>query len=158
MKIMSLKNKIYLFWGIMDVLALAGYLFFSIQGGSIPFYSDIHGFYSNYAQLGVSGLTGGLIQLLFFINIALIVSLAFSGWWMIAKKDINNIFLIVQEIGRVFSLKCSIALIPLIMHFSDVRSPWIAILLFVLSEVVKIGSIMWIKRNDESQGMDAASR
>lgn len=154
---MSLKNKIYLFWGIMDVLALAGYLFFSVQSGSIPFYSDIHGFYTNYAQLGVSGFAGGLIQLLFFINIALIVSLAFSGWWMIVKKDINNIFFIVQEIGRVFSLKCSIALIPLIMHFTDIRSPWSAILLFVLSEVIKIGSIMWIKRNDELHANDGAN-
>lgn len=154
---MSLKNKIYLFWGIMDVLALAGYLFFSLQGGNVPFYSDIHGFYTNYGQLGVNGLTGGVIQLLFFINIALVISLAFSGWWMIVKKDINNIFFIVQEIGRVFSLKCSIALIPLIMHFSAVRSPWIAILLFVLSEAIKISSIMWIKRNDELQATDAAS-
>lgn len=155
---MSLRNKIFVFWGIMDVLALAGYLFFSLQGGSVPFYSDIHGFYTNYAQLGVNGFMGWLIQLLFFINIALIVSLAFSAWWMIVKKDINNIFFIVQEIGRVFSLKCSVALIPLIMHFSDIRSPWIAILLFVLSEVVKIGSIMWIKRNADPQADTAATR
>lgn len=152
---MNLRNKIFVFWGIMDVLAVVGYLFFSLQSGNVPFYSDISAFYTNYAQLGVSGFAGGIIQLLFFVNIALIVSLLFSAWSFIAKKDINTVFFVAQEIARVFSLKCSIALIPQIMHLSGFGSAWGAILLFILSEALKIGSIVWLKRNRNAHS-DAA--
>lgn len=143
---MSLKNKIFVFWGIMDVLALLSYLFFSLQSGNVPFYSDIHGFYTNFAQLGVSGLMGVIIQVMFFINILLIVSLIFSGWSLLVKKDIHNIFFIAQEIARVLSLKCSLTLIPLFMHLAGFSAAWGAILLFLISEALKIVSVVWAKR------------
>ncbi|WLI75365.1 hypothetical protein Q5705_12225 [Kosakonia sp. H02] len=147
MKIMNLRNKLFVFWGLMDVLALAGYVFFSLQNGGVPFYSDISNFYTHYPQLGVSGFAGGLIQIMFFINIALIVSLIFSAWSFIAKKKINTAFFIVQEIARLFSLKCSVALIPLMMHFTGFSSAWGAIVLFILSEALKIASVVWAKCN-----------
>lgn len=155
---MSLKNKIFIFWGIMDVLALVSYVVFSVQGGNIPFYSDIKSFYNTYPQLGVSGATGGLIQFLFLVNIVLIVSLVFSAWTMLAKKNINSIFFIVQEIARLFSLKCSLTLIPLFLHFSGFSVAWVAIVLFLLSEAVKIASISWAKRKGSPQTNAALSR
>lgn len=155
---MSLKNKIFVFWGIMDVLALVSYFIFSLQSGNIPFYSDITGFYNTYPQLGVSGLTGGLLQFLFLINIALIVSLALSAWTMLVKKDINTLFFIVQEFARLFSLKCSLTLIPLFLHFSGFSVAWVAIVLFLLSEAVKIASISWAKRKNSPQTDAALSR
>ncbi|MDF7761662.1 hypothetical protein PU683_19240 [Kosakonia cowanii] len=144
---MSLRNKIFIFWGVMDVLTLIGYLFFSMRSGNVPFYSDISAFYSSYGRLGVSGVTGGFIQLMFFINIVLIVSLIFSAWSFLAKKNINMVFFVVQEIARVFSLKCSVALIPMMLHLTGFRSALVAIVLFVLSEALKIGSVVWAKRN-----------
>ncbi|ESS60053.1 putative membrane protein [Enterobacter cloacae S611] len=158
MKIMNLRNKIFIFWGVMDVLALLGYLFFSMQSGNVPFYSDISAFYSNYGRLGVSGVTGGLVQLMFFINIALIVSLIFSAWSFLAKKNINMIFFVVQEIARVFSLKCSVALIPMMMHLSGFSSAWGAVVLFMLSEALKIGSVVWAKRNGTPRADAALTR
>jgi uncharacterized membrane protein YtjA (UPF0391 family) len=158
MKIMNLRNKIFIFWGVMDVLALLGYLFFSMQSGNVPFYSDISAFYSNYGRLGVSGVTGGLMQLMFFINIVLIVSLIFSAWSFLTKKNINMIFLVVQEIARVFSLKCSVALIPMMMHLTGFRSALVAIVLFVLSEALKIGSVVWAKRNGTPRADAALTR
>lgn len=155
---MNLRNKIFIFWGVMDVLALLGYLFFSMQSGNVPFYSDISAFYSNYGRLGVSGVTGGLMQLMFFINIVLIVSLIFSAWSFLTKKNINMIFFVVQEIARVFSLKCSVALIPMMMHLTGFRSALIAIVLFVLSEALKIGSVVWAKRNGTPRADAALTR
>ncbi|MGY5958947.1 DUF2569 domain-containing protein [Kosakonia sp. BK9b] len=153
---MNLKNKIFVFWGIMDALALVSYLFFSLQSGKVPFYSDIHGFYSNYAQMGVGGLMGGIIQVMFFINILMIVSLVFSGWWLLVKKDIPNSLFIVQEIARVVSLKCSLTIIPLFMHLTGSRATWLAILLFIFSEAIKIASIVWAKRQDRPGTAPAA--
>ncbi|MEJ8321546.1 hypothetical protein WKI40_00065 [Kosakonia sacchari] len=155
---MNLRNKIFAFWGIMDVLALASYLFFSLQGGNVPFYSDISGFYTNYSRLGVNGLMGVIIQTMFFINIALIISLVFSAWSFFVKKDIHTIFFIVQEIARVLSLKCSVALIPLFMHFAGFTAAWGAILLFILSEVLKIASVVWAKRQGNPQTAPAVCR
>lgn len=155
---MSLKNKIFVFWGIMDVLALVSYLVFSLQGGNIPFYSDIKGFYNTYPQLGVSGLMGGVLQLLFLINIALIVSLVFSAWSMLARKNINNVFFIVQEIARLLSLKCSLTLIPLALHFTGFSVAWVAIVLFLISEALKIASISFAKRQSTPQADAAVTR
>ncbi|XCW75776.1 hypothetical protein ABZS17G119_03900 [Kosakonia cowanii] len=155
---MNLRNKIFIFWGVMDVLALLGYLFFSMQSGNVPFYSDISAFYSNYGRLGVSGVTGGLMQLMFFINIVLIVSLIFSAWSFLSKKNINMIFFVVQEIARVFSLKCSVALIPMMLHLTGFRSALVAIVLFVLSEALKIGSVVWAKRNGTPRADAALTR
>jgi len=155
---MNLRNKIFFFWGVMDVLALLGYLFFSMQSGNVPFYSDISAFYSNYGRLGVSGVTGGLMQLMFFINIVLIVSLIFSAWSFLSKKNINMIFFVVQEIARVFSLKCSVALIPMMLHLTGFRSALVAIVLFVLSEALKIGSVVWAKRNGTPRADAALTR
>ncbi|XTZ38190.1 hypothetical protein ACQYRI_20055 [Salmonella enterica] len=147
MKIMNLRNKIFIFWGVMDVLALASYLFFSLQSGNVPFYSDIKGFYSTLAQLEAQGLAGVLYQILFFIHIALIISLAISAWSFLVKKNINTIFFIAQEIARFFSLTCSIALIPLLMNITGFSAAWGAIGLFFISEALKIGSVVWAKRN-----------
>jgi len=155
---MNLRNKIFIFWGVMDVLALLGYLFFSMQSGNVPFYSDISAFYSNYGRLGVSGVTGALMQLMFFINIVLIVSLIFSAWSFLSKKNINMIFFVVQEIARVFSLKCSVALIPMMLHLTGFRSALVAIVLFVLSEALKIGSVVWAKRNGTPRADAALTR
>ena len=158
MKIMNLRNKIFIFWGVMDVLALLGYLFYSLQSGNVPFYSDIRAFYSNYAHLDVSGGTGGLIQLIFFINTALVFSLLFSAWSFLAKKNINMVFLVAQEIARVCSLKCSVALIPMMLHLTGLRSALVAIVLFVLSEALKIGSVVWAKRNGTPRADAALTR
>lgn len=155
---MNLRNKIFIFWGVMDVLALIGYLFFSIQSGNVPFYSDISMFYSYYKSLDVNGVTGGFVQLMFFINIALIVSLLFSAWSFLAKKNIDMIFFVVQEIARVFSLKCSVALIPMMLHLTGYRSALVAIVLFVLSEALKIGSVVWAKRNGTPRADAALTR
>lgn len=148
---MNLKNKVFVFWGIMDALALISYLFFSLQGGNIPFYSDITDFYNTYPQLGVSGLMGGVLQFLFLINIALIVSLLFSAWSMIVKKDINTVFFVGQEIARLLSLKCSLTLIPLALHFTGFSVAWVAIVLFLLSEALKITTVSWAKRHGNPQ-------
>ncbi|SCB83478.1 hypothetical protein GA0061071_10212 [Kosakonia oryzendophytica] len=147
MRIMSLKNNVLVFWGIMDGLALVSYFYFSLQSGNVPFYSDISSFYTHFSQLGASGLMGVIIQVMFFINIALIVSLFFSCWSLIVKKDIHSIFFIGQEIARLLSLKCSLALIPLFMHFTGYSAAWGAFLLFFVSEALKIGSVVWAKRH-----------
>lgn len=148
---MNLRNKIYAFWGIMDLLALASYLFFSLQANRVPFYSDIIGFYDNYSNVGVSGPMGAIVQTLFIINIALIVSLAFSAWCFGVKKEMPTFFFIGQEIARLLSLKCSIAVIPLILHFTGNNTAWGAVALFMMSEAIKIASVVWAKRHHASQ-------
>ncbi|WP_072037707.1 hypothetical protein [Enterobacter sp. Bisph1] len=143
---MKLSHKIYIFWGVMDLLALTSYLLFPLQRGKVPFYSDINDFYVNYAQMELSGLAGSMIQFFFFVNILLIISLAFSAWSFFVKKDISIIFFIAQEIARVLSFSCSVALIPLFIHFTGITSAAAALALFIVSEALKIASVVWAKR------------
>ncbi|BBU78931.1 hypothetical protein EIMP300_03310 [Escherichia coli] len=49
------KKYILLFWGVMDVIAIATYLFYSLGNGRIPFYSDIVHSLSLLKDIGVEG-------------------------------------------------------------------------------------------------------
>ncbi len=49
------KKYILLFWGVMDVIAIATYLFYSLGNDRIPFYSDIVHSLSLLKDIGVEG-------------------------------------------------------------------------------------------------------
>lgn len=50
------KKYILLFWGVMDVIAIATYLFYSLGNDRIPFYSDIVHSLSLLKDIGVEGV------------------------------------------------------------------------------------------------------
>jgi hypothetical protein len=51
---MSYKDKIFTFWGAMDLLAIGSYLFYSLKMGHVPIWSDIQLFYAQLALMEVS--------------------------------------------------------------------------------------------------------
>lgn len=143
---MSNKDKIYAFWGAMDLLAIASYLFFALQRGNIPFWTDIQHFYANLAFMEVRGADSILLQGVFFLYLGLMLSLFFSAWCFLKRKAISFLFIGVQEILRLFSLSCSVAIFPLLLQFMQVENVLVAIVLFVVSEALKTGSIFWIRK------------
>lgn len=145
---MSHKDKIFIFWGGMDVLAIASYLFFSLSMGNIPFWSDIQHFYANLSFMEVRGATGILLQCIFFIYLGLMVTLFISAWCFLKKREISFLFITLQEVMRIFSLSCSVAIFPLVLRFLQIEEALVAFILFAVSEVLKIGSLFWLRKQN----------
>ncbi len=145
---MSNKDKIFTFWGLMDVLAIASYLFFSVRMGNVPFWSDIQHFYANLAFMEVKGAISMLMEGLFFLNLILLVTLFFSAWAFLKKREISFLFISLQEVMRVFSLSCSVAIFPIILRVMYVEEALVGFILFVVSETLKIGSLLWLRKQN----------
>ncbi|MGK9175632.1 hypothetical protein KXR87_20845 [Yokenella regensburgei] len=143
---MSIKDKIFTFWGMMDVFAIGSYLFFSVKMGNLPFWSDIRHFYVNLSFMQVKGADYLLLQCVFFIYLMLMVSLFYSGWCFLKKKQIGILFISLQEVMRFFSLSCSVAFFPLILRIMRIEDALVAFILFLLSETLKIGSLQWLRK------------
>lgn len=145
---MSYKGKVFLFWGVMDLLTLGSYLFFSLMRGEVPFWSDITHFYTGLEQHEAGGGYAILLQGLFFIHLALLLSLPVSAWAFLAHKKMSVLWLALQETMRIFSLTCSLALFPLILHFVS-SGPMVNLALFLISETLKVVSLLSTKRKKE---------
>lgn len=146
MKIMNLKNKVFIFWGCMDVLAIVMYCFFSFYKGNIPLYSDVRNFYNVFISLEVSGWTGFFILIMFTLHLIMQLSLFYSAYALLKKNNLSVWFLCCQEILRAFSLTCSLAFIPFILHFIHGYPSHLGASLFIFSEICKVGTFWWCKR------------
>ena len=107
---MSYKDKIFTFWGAMDLLAIGSYLFYSLKMGHVPIWSDIQLFYAQLALMEARGADRIFLQFLFFIHSGLLLSFCFSAYAFLVKKKIRFLLIGLQEVMRILSLTCSVAL------------------------------------------------
>ncbi|WES68118.1 hypothetical protein [Superficieibacter sp. HKU1] len=142
---MRFKKGIYIFWGMMDLLALASYIALAIHMGRIPFITDIVHFHDSAIGYGAGGGLVIWMLTLFAIGFVLKITLFYSAWSFICKKDINTLFFIFQEAGRVITLTGSIPLLTLLVYFAGAGSVAVSVILFIVSEILKIASIVWCK-------------
>ena len=140
------RNKILLFWGGMDLLALLLYIGGAMLQGHVPFYSEFAGFFIVLSNFDADGSIGILLQTIFIAGVLMKISLVFSAYMFLFKEKLNFILLSLQEILRFVSFSCSVSFFPLFLYFSD--SPRFAVLPlagFMLSECGKIGSLWWYR-------------
>lgn len=143
---MSYKDKIFTFWGTMDLLAIGSYLFYSLKMGHVPIWSDIQLFYTQLTLMEVRGADRIFLQSLFFIHSGLLLSLCFSAYTFLVKKKIRFLLIGLQEMMRILSLTCSVALFPLLLQVMRIDDALVALILFVISEALKIGSLLWLRK------------
>ena len=124
------KKYILLFWGVMDVIAIATYLFYSLGNGRIPFYSDIVHSLSLLKDIGVEGGFYAYAVATVTLQIVLLLSLFFSAQCFLRQK--------------LFSF--SISVIPLLLNYFHSQNLVLNISLFIFSEVTKVTTIIWCKR------------
>ena len=87
------KKYILLFWGVMDVIAIATYLFYSLGNGRIPFYSDIVHSLSLLKDIGVEGGFYAYAVATVTLQIVLLFSLFFSAQCFLRQKLFSFSFL-----------------------------------------------------------------
>ena len=147
---MNLKSKLWYFWGSMDVLALLLYSVNSLRQDRIPFISDLIAF------TGTSDVVSGggyyfIVTLFFIFDLLLLLSLFISAWLFFKKKDVAIKFALIQEVFRLISFRCSVSFFPLLVSVFGITSVWVNLGLFVISELLKIYSLVYLmgkrKRN-----------
>jgi len=140
---MNLKSKLWYFWGCMDLLALLLYSVNSLRQDRIPFISDLIAF------TGTSDVVSGggynfFVTLFFIFDLLLLLSLFVSAWLFFKRKDVAVKFALVQEVFRLISFRCSVSFFPLLISVLGISSVWINLGLFVISELLKIYSLVYL--------------
>ncbi|MHC9003208.1 hypothetical protein [Enterobacter adelaidei] len=146
-KIMNLKSKLWYFWGCMDVLAVLLYCINAFRQDRIPFISDVMAF-SDLTN-DVSG--GGLVTLFFILDLMLLLSLFASAWFFFKRKTYAIKFALIQEVFRLISFRCSVSLFPMLVSMFGVSNVWLNLGLFVLSELLKIYSLVFVMKKPEDE-------
>lgn len=143
------KKYILLFWGVMDVIAIATYLFYSVGNGRISFYSDIVHSISLLKAIGIEGDFYAYAVATVTLQIVLLFSLFFSAQSFLKQKLFSFSFFAIQEFMRFATVSCSISVIPLILNYFDSQNLVLNISLFIFSEVTKVTTFIWCKRQEK---------
>ncbi|EEY5835987.1 hypothetical protein EF769_06270, partial [Escherichia coli] len=78
--------------------------------------------------------------------IVLLFSLFFSAQCFLRQKLFSFSFLAIQEFMRFATVSCSISVIPLLLNYFYSQDLVLNISLFIFSEVTKVTTIIWCKR------------
>jgi hypothetical protein len=140
---MNSKNNIFLFWGIMDIIAFLSYCLFSLARHKVPFISDIRDAIATVASVAEGDNLSILFMGYFIIELLMLISLLVSAFLFLRKKQTAIPFAFVQEILRFIMMKCSIAIFPIIITMTWSSIPAVNVGLFLLSEAIKIGSLVY---------------
>lgn len=148
---MKLKTKVFYFWGSMDVLAILIYCTHVLWQGGIPFITDISSFnhISGNGTVTGSGIYSTIVTLFFVLNVILFVSLFISAWLFFTRNRYAVRFAFIQEVLRFTSFQCSISVFPLMAGLSEPGNLFLNIYLFVVSEVVKIASLIYVIKSSK---------
>jgi hypothetical protein len=128
---------IYAFWGLMDVFYLFCFCYFGFLQGRFPFYSDIQSFVSLSDEHGFVSVLMFLLSLILNVSIICSASVLFFGGRFV-------LFLVYAQTPlRLLFYTPSIFFIPWLAKIGDLTSAILLIALLLVSEMLKISSIIY---------------
>lgn len=93
---MNARDKVFVFWGCMDALAVVLYCAQSMRHDKIPFISDIHAFSTVVNTLSAGGYSA-LVILFFILDFLLLLSFIASAWCFFARNLYASRLALYQE-------------------------------------------------------------
>lgn len=138
------KEKVFYFWGVMDIIGIVFYSmgplrllesWWDATGGNLGMivFMVIAG--------GVNGILTGIFYLAYFL---LPISMFFSAWFFFTNHRYAVRFALSQEALRVLTVSCSVTLFPVVIVGTGLSILPLNIVLFVFSELLKIGTLIFI--------------
>ncbi|WP_227009495.1 MULTISPECIES: hypothetical protein [Enterobacter cloacae complex] len=143
-QVMTVKDKVFFFWGGMDILAIILYCVNSVLKGRLPFVSDALSFtdlWSAHSAL----VPGILVLLLFALDLGLLLSFVLSAIFFFKRKRCAVKFALFQEVFRLISFRCSVSFFPLLADITGISNVWVTLVLFMISETLKLYSLIYYK-------------
>lgn len=144
---MRARDKVFLFWGSMDALAVVLYCAQSVRHDRIPFIADMLSFSTAVDTFSAGGYNALLI-LFFCLDFVLLLSFFASAWCFITRRPFASKLALCQEVLRLVSFRCSVALFPLFLAIAGESSIWLSSILFSVSECLKIYSL-WVYKYEK---------
>jgi len=144
---MRARDKVFIFWGSMDALAVVLYCAQSVRHDRIPFIADMLSFSTAVDTFSAGGYNALLI-LFFCLDFVLLLSFFASAWCFITRKPFASKLALCQEVLRLVSFRCSVALFPLFLAIAGESSVWLSSILFSVSECLKIYSL-WVYKYEK---------
>lgn len=144
---MRARDKVFLFWGSMDALAVVLYCAQSVRHDRIPFIADMLSFSTAVNTFSAGGYNALLI-LFFCLDFVLLLSFFASAWCFITRRPFASKLALCQEVLRLVSFRCSVALFPLFLAIAGESSIWLSSILFSVSECLKIYSL-WVYKYEK---------
>ena len=144
---MRARDKVFIFWGSMDALAVVLYCAQSVRHDRIPFIADMLSFITTVNTFSAGGYNALLI-LFFCRDFVLLLSFFASAWCFITRRPFASKLALCQEVLRLVSFRCSVALFPLFLAIAGESSVWLSGILFSVSECLKIYSL-WVYKYEK---------
>jgi len=131
----------------MDALAVVLYCAQSVRHDRIPFIADML-FFSTAVNTFSAGGYNALLILFFCLDFVLLLSFFASAWCFITRRPFASKLALCQEVLRLVSFRCSVALFPLFLAIAGESSVWLSSILFSVSEWLKIYSL-WVYKYEK---------
>lgn len=138
-------RQVCMFWGSMDILYLANYLWQSIAGGRIPLIDDIFSFNQLYTEQG----GGYWLILIFTLSMITTLSIFFSAVLLLTTGDRVIYLVAAQTPLRLLLVMPSLSFLPWLLNGINPGGIGLALVLLLTSEALKVWSlILSRKRNN----------
>lgn len=135
------------FWGVMDLFYITRFCYVNYVQGKIPLYSDVKSFLAIAPE---HGLASALFVLL---SVALNVSMVVSAGLLLFRQRGALVLIYIQTPFRLFGVVPSLAFIPWLINVNGLTSPILLFALLILSEMIKLISLVFVKRAPTSDEM-----
>ncbi|WP_263069857.1 hypothetical protein [Enterobacter huaxiensis] len=155
---MTAKEKVFYFWGVMDAVGAVYYSYGSWEflGGSWVLATVNLGMIFYLAMFGgVDEMLKGTYYLIYTLTP---LTLILSSWFFFKKKYYAVEFAMVQEIFRIIALRCSLPLLPMIVSGLGWSGLTINISILVFSEILKIGSLIYVIKKQPATNITSESK
>jgi len=131
-----------MFWGVMDVLYLAAYVWQSIAEGRIPLIDDIFNFNQLYTEQG----GGYWLILIFILSMITTLSIAFSAVLLLIAWDKVGYLVAAQTPLRLLLVVPSLSFLPWILKGINSGGIALALVLLLTSEILKVCSLLLARK------------
>ncbi|MFK8031216.1 MAG: hypothetical protein AB8G18_13355 [Gammaproteobacteria bacterium] len=135
MEISLIRLNSFFFWGVLDLIAVIGYVFYRLQLGRIPLYTDI-----SETLTVLETYQGGDAYFLAFAKWTLAFSIPVTAFTLMTHASISKYLCLAQTPLRVLTLSCSFFLLGRITSVIDI-SVWTFMAIVCAVEAAKLISL-----------------
>jgi hypothetical protein len=136
---LSTRPNIYRFWGFLDLFHVIRFAWLNLAQGRIPLYDDVLA----ASQLGEHG---PMAMALICLGVALNLSIGASAILLLAMHRFAFVLCLVQTPFRLLLVVPSLSVIPFLLGVMDLRNAMLSAALVLLSEVLKVSSLLLARR------------
>lgn len=130
------KQRVFMFWGVMDLMYVLGFFYWNLSRGRIPLYDDAVSFVQIDLQYGWSMLV------LFFIgSMLLTLSILLTMLMFFKQHPLVRLIACLQVPFRLYFIVPSLSFIPWLASLLELRQAVIIFSVLIASEVLKVVSL-----------------